>query len=843
MKKLFIAEKPSVAEAFANAMKCRVQKRDGYMEGDSIVVTWCVGHLVTMSYPDAYDPALKRWSKETLPFLPDKFKYEVIKGVAKQYKIVSGLLNREDIDTIYVCTDSGREGEYIYRLVDQMAKVPDTKDKRRVWIDSQTEEEVLRGIKEAKPLNAYDNIAASAYLRAKEDYLMGINFSRVLSVVYGSTVNDCVKSNKWMAVSVGRVMTCVLGMVVNREREIRSFVKTPFYRIFGDFEPEESENSVFSAEWKVTEGSKYYGTPYLYKDNGFKDRDIAEKMCQEIQPEREAVIKKIEKKREKKNPPLLFNLAELQNICSKVFKISPDQTLAITQELYEKKLVTYPRTDARVLSTAIAKEIDRNIKGLLSYPLVSGYADEILKQKMYQGIEKTKYVNDKQITDHYAIIPTGQGLKILDSMPDLQKKVYEVIVRRFLAIFYPPAVYQKVSIVAATISPEECFYTKNKILVEKGFLPVSEFSFKKKKENKKELPALDVSKLPAPHEIKRKLDEYVIGQDYAKKVMSVAVYNHYKRVSADAKILGDVEIEKSNMLMIGPTGSGKTYLVKTLARILQVPLAITDATTLTEAGYIGDDIESVVSKLLLAADNDVEKAEHGIIFIDEIDKIAKKKETRSRDVSGESVQQGMLKLLEGSEIEVPVGATSKNAMVPQVTVNTKDILFICGGAFPDLEDIIKTRLNKSSSMGFNADLKDKYDDEKNIMSYVTVDDLREYGMIPEFLGRLPIIYSLDRLDEDMLVNILKEPKNAILKQYQKLLELDEVKLEFTDDALRSIARKAMEKDTGARALRSIIEDFMLDIMYEIPKDSNIGSVTITEDVVEKKGAPVITMRA
>ena len=362
-------------------------------------------------------------------------------------------------------------------------------------------------------------------------------------------------------------------------------------------------------------------------------------------------------------------------------------------------------------------------------------------------------------------------------------------------------------------------------------------------ENEEEYTLNENEKLPTPSEIKKILDEYVIGQDEAKKTLSVAVYNHYKRVSADAKILGDVEIEKSNMLMIGPTGSGKTYLVKTLARILQVPLAITDATTLTEAGYIGDDIESVVSKLLLAADNDVEKAEHGIIFIDEIDKIAKKKETRSRDVSGESVQQGMLKLLEGSEIEVPVGATSKNAMVPQVTVNTKDILFICGGAFPDLEDIIKTRLNKSSSMGFNADLKDKYDDEKNIMSYVTVDDLREYGMIPEFLGRLPIIYSLDRLDEDMLVNILKEPKNAILKQYQKLLELDEVKLEFTDDALRSIARKAMEKDTGARALRSIIEDFMLDIMYEIPKDSNIGSVTITEDVVEKKGAPVITMRA
>ena len=370
---------------------------------------------------------------------------------------------------------------------------------------------------------------------------------------------------------------------------------------------------------------------------------------------------------------------------------------------------------------------------------------------------------------------------------------------------------------------------------------------KKKKEDnnkptdKEKDDTLDLANLPAPHQIKAMLDEYVIGQDYAKKVMSVAVYNHYKRVATGT--MDDIEIEKSNMLMIGPTGSGKTYLVKTLARLLKVPLAITDATSLTEAGYIGDDIESVVSKLLQAADNDVEKAERGIIFIDEIDKIAKKKETRSRDVSGESVQQGMLKLLEGSDIEVPVGATSKNAMVPQVTVNTRNILFICGGAFPDLENIIKARLNKQSSIGFNSDLKDKYDDEKNIMSYVTVDDLREYGMIPEFLGRLPIIYSLDRLDEDMLVNILKEPKNAILKQYQKLLELDEVKLEFTDDALRSIARKAMEKDTGARALRSIIEDFMLDIMYEIPKDSNIGSVTITEDVVEKKRAPVITMRA
>lgn len=369
---------------------------------------------------------------------------------------------------------------------------------------------------------------------------------------------------------------------------------------------------------------------------------------------------------------------------------------------------------------------------------------------------------------------------------------------------------------------------------------------KKKKEESKENnkdkkeEKLDPKKLPAPHEIKRMLDEYVIGQEYAKKVMSVAVYNHYKRVATNT--MDDIEIEKSNMLMIGPTGSGKTYLVKTLARLLQVPLAITDATSLTEAGYIGDDIESVVSKLLAAADNDVEKAERGIIFIDEIDKIAKKKETRSRDVSGESVQQGMLKLLEGSDVEVPVGATSKNAMVPQVTVNTRNILFICGGAFPELESIIKARLNKQSSIGFNADLKDKYDNDSNILSKVELEDLREFGMIPEFLGRLPIVFSLDGLTEDMLVKIMKEPKNAILKQYQKLLELDEVSLEFDDSALSAIAKKAMEKKTGARALRSIIEEYMLDIMYEIPKDDNIGSVLITEDYINNKGVPVIMMR-
>lgn len=363
---------------------------------------------------------------------------------------------------------------------------------------------------------------------------------------------------------------------------------------------------------------------------------------------------------------------------------------------------------------------------------------------------------------------------------------------------------------------------------------------KKPREEKKEKPRLDIKSIPAPHKIKASLDEYVVGQEHAKKVMSVAVYNHYKRVTCDD--LDEIEIEKSNMLMLGPTGSGKTYMVKTLARLLDVPLAIADATSLTEAGYIGDDIESVVSKLLAAADNDVERAEHGIIFIDEIDKIAKKKTTNQRDVSGESVQQGMLKLLEGAEIEVPVGANSKNAMVPLATVNTKNILFICGGAFPDLEEIIKERLNKQSAMGFHADLKDKYDGEENLLQRVEVEDVRKYGMIPEFLGRLPVIFALDALTEDMLVRILTEPKSAIIKQYQKLLAMDEVKLEFEKAALHAIARKAKEKDVGARALRAIIEEFMLDIMYEIPKDDSIGMVTITEEYIDRHGAPLITMR-
>lgn len=365
---------------------------------------------------------------------------------------------------------------------------------------------------------------------------------------------------------------------------------------------------------------------------------------------------------------------------------------------------------------------------------------------------------------------------------------------------------------------------------------------KKKKEKKeaKKAPVLDIHSIPAPHKIKASLDEYVVGQEHAKKVMSVAVYNHYKRIMENTD--DGVEIEKSNMLMIGPTGSGKTYLVKTLAKLLDVPLAITDATSLTEAGYIGDDIESVVSKLLAAADNDVERAEHGIIFIDEIDKIAKKKNTNQRDVSGESVQQGMLKLLEGAEIEVPVGASSKNAMVPMTTVDTKDILFICGGAFPDLEEIIKERLNKEATIGFQADLKDKYDHVDNLLEQVTVEDVRNFGMIPEFLGRLPILFSLEALTEDMLVRILREPKNAIIRQYEKLLAMDEVKLVFDEDALHTIAKRAREKKVGARALRAIIEEFMLDIMYEVPKDENIGMVTITRDYIEKKGGPLITMR-
>lgn len=467
-KNLFIAEKPSVAREFANALKLNMVSKDGYMESEEAIVTWCVGHLVTMSYPEAYDEKFKRWSFSTIPFLPDEFRYEVIESAKKQYKIVASLLNRKDVTTIYVCTDSGREGEYIYRLVEQMANVQG-KERKRVWIDSQTEEEILRGIREAKDLSEYDNLSASAYLRAKEDYLMGINFSRALTLKYGNNIKGFLKRDKGV-VSVGRVMTCVLGIVVNREREIRNFVKTPFYRVFGKFS---LQGKAVNGEWKAVEGSRYFNSPVLYKENGFKDRVYAEQLIEHFQtePVGDVVLESIEKKKENKNPPLLYNLAELQNDCSKMFKISPDETLRIVQELYEKKMVTYPRTDARVLSTAVAKEIYKNISGLKYYNALSGFAEEVLSQGNYKNLAKTRYVNDKQITDHYAIIPTGQGLNNLGKLAPLAAKVYEVICRRFLSIFYPAAVYTKISL--CILAKEEKFYTNFKVLTEEGYLKVA----------------------------------------------------------------------------------------------------------------------------------------------------------------------------------------------------------------------------------------------------------------------------------------------------------------------------------------------------------------------------------
>lgn len=475
-KALYIAEKPSVAQEFAKALKINGQRRDGYLESQDSVVTWCVGHLVTMSYPEKYDIKYKRWSLDTLPFLPREFKYEVIPGVQKQFEIVKGLLNREDVDTIYVCTDSGREGEYIYRLVAQMAGVRGKKEKR-VWIDSQTEEEIMRGIREAKDLSAYDNLSASAYLRAKEDYLMGINFSRVLTLRYGNSVSNYLNT-KYQAISVGRVMTCVLGMVVRREREIRAFVKTPFYRVLSSIALE-GEN--FEGEWRAVEGSRYFQTPYLYKENGFKEKAYAEKLIQELSVSQplQCTVEKIERKKENRNPPLLFNLAELQNVCSKLFKISPDETLKIVQELYEKKLVTYPRTDARVLSTAAAKEIYKNISGLRNYEHTAEIAQHIIEQGNYKNLAKTRYVNDKQITDHYAIVPTGQGLNALRSVSLTAQRVYETIVRRFVCIFYPPAVYQKISLV--TKIQNESFFSSFKVLLDEGYLKVAANSFAKRK--------------------------------------------------------------------------------------------------------------------------------------------------------------------------------------------------------------------------------------------------------------------------------------------------------------------------------------------------------------------------
>ncbi len=483
-KALYIAEKPSVAREFAKALKQEFQNHDGYMESQEGIVTWCVGHLVTMSYPEAYDEKYKKWSLATLPFIPEDFKYEVIPGVRKQYKIVAGLLNRQDVHTIYVCTDSGREGEYIYRLVERQAQVKG-KERRRVWIDSQTEEEILRGIREAKDLSEYDNLCESAYLRAKEDYLMGINFSRLLSLKYGNAISSFM-GTRYTVVSVGRVMTCVLGMVVRREREIREFVKTPFYRVLNSLD---IQGNTVEGEWRAVEGSRYFHSPRLYKENGFKVKEDAEKLISDLKNGRaegewKAKVETIEKRKETKNPPLLYNLAELQNDCSRLFKISPDQTLQIVQELYEKKLVTYPRTDARVLSSAVAKEIHRNISGLRNIPSVRTFAEAILEQGSYKGIAKTRYVNDKQITDHYAIIPTGQGLSAVRTLSQTALYVYEAVVRRFLSIFCPPAVYQKINLITSMETLEqgrEKFFASFKILIEPGYLEVMEYSFRKKK--------------------------------------------------------------------------------------------------------------------------------------------------------------------------------------------------------------------------------------------------------------------------------------------------------------------------------------------------------------------------
>lgn len=481
-KSLFIAEKPSVAREFANALKINTSSRDGYLEAENVIVTWCVGHLVTMSYPDAYDEKYRRWSFDTIPFLPEEYKYEVIDNSKKQYTIVSSLMKRPDVTRIYVCTDSGREGEYIYRLVEQMCGVRG-KERKRVWIDSQTEEEILRGIREAKDLKEYDNLSDAAYLRAKEDYLMGINFSRVLTLKYGNTVKDYLKRDR-AVISVGRVMTCVLGIIVNREREIRSFVKTPFYRVLGNFRLQEKE---LTGEWRAVEGSAWYASPKLYKENGFKEKKDAETLVEHLvrEPVGDVILENISRKKENKNPPLLYNLAELQNDCSKLFKISPDETLRIAQELYEKKMVTYPRTDARVLSTAVAKEIHKNISGLQTFRPAAAFVSEILQKGSHKGVTRTRYVNDKQITDHYAIIPTGQGLNSLNGLAPLSAKVYELIVRRFLSIFYPPAVYQKFSLCIRV--KEERFFASFKVLAQEGYLKVLE-----RKENKAAEPGRTV---------------------------------------------------------------------------------------------------------------------------------------------------------------------------------------------------------------------------------------------------------------------------------------------------------------------------------------------------------------
>lgn len=487
-KRVFIAEKPSVAREFANSLGLSFKSKDGYMEAEDTIVTWCVGHLVTMCYPDAYDPKYKKWSLSTIPFIPDKYRYQVIDGVKKQFGIVKRLLTDKEVDTIYICTDSGREGEYIYRLVAQEAGVQG-KRQLRVWIDSQTKEEILRGIKEAKDDSEYDNLGSAAYLRAKEDYLMGINFSRALTLKYGDGISR-VLGTKYSVIAVGRVMTCVLGMVVRREREIRDFVKTPFYRVLGNFRPSDNDSGEeITAEWHAAEGSRYFGTPALYKENGFRERKDAEELIRYLQQPIAAGdcdIRSVNRKKEKKNPPLLYNLAELQNDCSRFFKISPDQTLQAAQELYEKKLTTYPRTDARVLSSAVAKEIGKNLKGLSTLSMYRPYLKKILETESYKKIAKTRYTDDKAITDHYAIIPTGQGLNALPSLKETTARVYELICRRFLAIFYPPAIFDKISLEIRLGT--EMFSASFKTCVDPGYLEVMDYSFRKKKEDPAEDP-------------------------------------------------------------------------------------------------------------------------------------------------------------------------------------------------------------------------------------------------------------------------------------------------------------------------------------------------------------------
>ncbi len=486
MKELFIAEKPSVARQFAEALDMKASRQDGYLESEKYVITWCVGHLVSMSYPEKYDESLRRWRMETLPFIPETYRYEVIPDVQKQFNIVAGLLKREDVACIYVCTDSGREGEYIYRLVDMMAEVG-AKEKRRVWIDSQTKEEILRGIREAKPESAYDNLAAAAFSRAKEDYLMGINFSRALTLRYGRAVSQRLNKEKNTVIAVGRVMTCVLGMIVRRELEIRNFQKTSFYKLLGDFQlpapdaeanaggPDSPTPAILTAEFRGREDSPHYAPTELYKNSGFLKREQAERFVDSFQPlPREAVVQSLERKKETKKPPLLYNLAELQNDCSRLFKLSPDETLSIAQELYERKLTTYPRTDARVLSSAVAKEIGKNLNGLRAYGPCSAFATELLQKGGVEKIGQTRYTDDKQITDHYAIIPTGDGLRELSRLKPLSQSVYELIVRRFLAIFYPPAIYEKLAIQLQCC--DECFQTSSRALKEPGYLRVARVS-------------------------------------------------------------------------------------------------------------------------------------------------------------------------------------------------------------------------------------------------------------------------------------------------------------------------------------------------------------------------------